>query len=356
MVLGGECELFKSLNKEDEQEFEVLDGKLKVDLHVQSSEDAKHLFDALHFWGFADVVHVRPSEVTSFLQRGTLVEYLLQMYGDSPVQIPRVFYYRTSSVNVHIPEHTEFVRTCDTLAFWGVREVPSDMYSGLLHWFDHNWFPKYEEYLPELKVTYQYRSNHGRGRCPLNDLVKYYCPKVFEFVAHCYKRCLSSRHLGIPAEYGQLENFITIQQLMLKPTFALVPTAKIAANGHLHCKEHWPCLLYLLITAPHLAGPAFSKLAIDQDSTEHLQTALDAQCPLSAGMCDTALQHNSQACLRLLHQHGLCDWTNGSCELAVDKGLPLLQLTHELGCPLTDAGVLCAVQRNRVDCLSYLYR
>lgn len=57
-------------------------------------------------------------------------------------------------------------------------------------------------------------------------------------------------------------------------------TAKYLASRAAADQTDWPCLLYLLIAAPHLAGPAFSKLAIEEDSMVHLQTAQDADCPL----------------------------------------------------------------------------
>lgn len=49
---------------------------------------------------------------------------------------------------------------------------------------------------------------------------------------------LSSKLLAAAAENGQQENFITTYELMRQPSFALVSTSTIAANGHLQCLKY----------------------------------------------------------------------------------------------------------------------
>ena len=359
-------ELYKSLDFQNDDEFDVPVLHFKLDLKIESTADLVLLFDTLDYWGsdkiFPEVLHfIYPSY--HWFKR--LPSFLYHTY------VRRWKYFRTMWTIV------------ETMKPYNHMKVALE--SGVVEIIV--FLREQGRQLDDMSIQYAIRSHNPdcvRYVCDNKEFIlpapardKLFYPREIHFNAaqpcdiHMIKYCIDDNLTDvmtvefcmIAAKAGDLE---VLQQLHeLRCTWDVTCCTEAAAQGHLHCltyaheqgapwdastcaaaaqNKHMECLTYLIENSCPVDG-AVSRAAIANGDLEMLIFAHENLLPWEDDMCMLAAHAGSLPCLKYLHEAG-CELTSETCAAAATRQGECLKYAHENGAPWTVSTTIVAARRN----------
>jgi len=334
-----QSEFFLSLDRDDEDCFEVPVDCYKANLADIFLKELPVVFQTIRFWGLTEM----PLELFQFLH--TLSDLAWIECHKICVDYPQYQEYfgkidrlRTTSPPKKIPMAIQLQFGLQVLQYLH-KESGCELSSAAI--------------LPAVELddvsSLQYIHRCG---CRWHADTIVICIKSCSYA--CFEYALANgcptngSHMRTAASFGHVGFMQRLLSNVHFKTFGVAAAA--AANGHLDCLKY-----------AHENGfpwnAATCSAAVEAGHLECLQYALEQGCPYHSFIMDIAASNGHLACLVYLHQHGIHPWDAITCAEAATGGhLQCLKYLHRQGCAWDVNTVKQAMMEGHWDCVRYALR
>ena len=376
-------ELYKALDHESGDVFEVPILNYKLDLSIGSTVDLVFLLDTLDYWGsdeiFPEVLffiydtykHLRPLETEphfihqNYAHRLKYVGILLTVVGRKEPGAQMKVALESGNVRLISFLREQGLQLDDMSIQYAIRSQNP----GCIQYVTDN--KQSILPVPVDSETLFFRRLHFSPAQAVDINVIRSC------IAGKLKDVMTVEFCMIAAKAGNLE---VLQQLHeLRCPWDVTCCTEAAAQGHLHCltyaheqgapwdagtcgaaakNKHMECLTYLIENSCPVDG-AVSRAAIANCDLEMLIFAHENLLPWEDDMCMLAALAGSLPCLKYLHEAG-CELTSETCAAAGGGPGPgrleCLKYAHENGAPWTVSTTIAAAKSYNISGLQYAHQ